>query len=228
MNLRSFRSARPAQRLAALSVGIVGLCAAVALYTTNANAASRPSHAPRFSAVQLANGIIFADGPAATRAVGHRATLTSRQKMLESKLDTLIQSQPAAASKAAAQLQSGNRLAVRAGLTYVGNAYKTVLDNVDGAQNVLSAVNSLATRDGITAPPDDSTESATPDILLWTYSTTVTDEYSVSYAAVDLALAGAALLALALVLVVVFPFASPKGTLAADELVNKLAVNLAV
>ena len=217
----------PVRRAIGLTSGIVGLSAALVLYTSSAEASPKTRPAPRFTAVQLANGILFSDGPAAPFASGHTSFLTSRQRTIENLVDARIAANPATASTAAAQLQSGDRLQVRSGLLAIGTIYKQVLDEEDGAQNVTSAVNALAGQHGIsaTAVNGATADSVSPDRLLWTYSASVTDEYEVSYAAVDLALELAALVAVLLVLVV--PLATPAGALAADQLVNRLSTNLA-
>lgn len=229
MDATQHRLFMPLNRAWALAVGIVGISAALVVYATNAHASAAIKPAPHFSAVQLADGILFGAGPAAPYAAGHTTHLTARQQVLEKLVNSKLKADSSGAKIAAKELQSGDRMQVRQGLVYIGTVYKDVLDQEDGAQNVASAVTALANQKGLTAsaPNGISADSAQPDRLLWTYSTNITDVYTVSYAAVDLALEAAALLAVALVLVVVFPFASPSGALAADQLVNKLAVHLA-
>jgi SdpC family antimicrobial peptide len=215
----AWRLRRPAAYLALA----VAVALSVALYTaTRANAAAA-TPAPHFSATQLADGILFGDGPVAPYLAGpgrHTATMTANARQVERLVNQALTRDPRLAASFAARIQSGDRLKIESALHDLGVAYKAVLDRQFGAAKVNKAINHLR----------DTVGQARPvDVANVNYELNV--NYEVSYAVVDLAIEIAALL-----VVIVLEILAPAGVgaasgngarLSAEMLTDRIATRLA-
>lgn len=100
-------------------------------YTSATSASADPvSSAPRYTAVQLVNGILFADGPAAPRlkaihprGVKHNADL----RRFENRVDGAVAADSAFATRFVADAQSGDNSRVQSALHLLGTKISPIL-----------------------------------------------------------------------------------------------------
>lgn len=100
-------------------------------YTSVASASTNPAFSsPRYTAVQLINGILFADGPAAPklkaihpRGIKHNADL----REFENRVDKAVAADPAFATRFAIEAQSGDNGRVQSALRSLGGKVTPIL-----------------------------------------------------------------------------------------------------
>lgn len=218
------RSALPVRRLGYVGLGIA-LAMAVVTYLVTASstqAAANTPLVPRFTAVQLVNGIMFQDGVVATYlAKDAGASLDDAQRALEKDVDAAVVKDAAWADSFADRIQSGDHLKVQAALRDLGALYRGVLDKQFGSKVVDRALGSAA------KALEESSTAADP----YTANYQININYEINYVAVDLAIEIAALI----VIVLLFPVApstdvGPTGAgaqLSIEKFVDRIATTLA-
>ena len=116
-------------------VAVVAAGAAVAVAAA-AVASPAPPRAPRMSAVTLANGVLFNQGPAVhyLTALGRpKAPVRGKLLAVERSVDQALRDHPTLASAFARNIQSGNRIQVRAALESLGSLARAAYQNQYGA-----------------------------------------------------------------------------------------------
>ncbi|GAA2195041.1 hypothetical protein [Micromonospora lupini] len=192
--------ALPGRRAGFLSLSVL-VALAIMVYTVTSNsgrANAQTQPAPKFTAVQLVNGILFQDGAVAARLAGHDngGELNDAQRSLEKAIDDSVTQDGAWADGFTGRIQSGDRVRVEQALRDLGVLYRSVLDKRYGS----SVVNK--TLDSTVKALDDSATAADP----YTANYQININYEVNYAAVDLAIEIAAL-----IVVIIAAFLSPQA-----------------
>ncbi|WP_089255183.1 hypothetical protein [Asanoa hainanensis] len=200
---------------------------ALVVYTimsSSGRAVAQQKLAPRLTAAQLADGILFRDGVAARLLLGKEtgATLTPAQRGLERAVDAAVARDGAWEASFATRVQSGDRVKVEQALRDLGVLYRGVLDAQVGAKAVDRALDSTVRALG------ESVTAADP----YTANYQININYEINYVAVDLAIEIAAL-----IVVIIAAFLSPQqvtgpGTgagarLSIEAFVDRVATNLA-
>ncbi|GIG62092.1 hypothetical protein Lfu02_64640 [Longispora fulva] len=122
----------------------VGLTAAVGL-TLAAAQAGTASAAPstRWTAAQIADGLLFNDGPAARALAGlHRAPTawTAELRDARVRIDRAVSADPAWSATFVREMRSGDPRQVAQGLADLGDVARQVLDARSGSAGVSAAV----------------------------------------------------------------------------------------
>jgi hypothetical protein len=128
-------------RAAALLTIVMAVCAAYLLHGQTRAAAA--GTAPRFSAVQLSDAVLFNDGPAAPRLASlQRGTVpwTPTLRLGQTAVNTMITNNPAWGVSFAAALQSGNSVAVQHALRDLSTFASNALFGTFGTGPVLQAL----------------------------------------------------------------------------------------
>lgn len=208
--------------LAALLAIVTGL-----IYSQSATASPSASSA-RYTAGQLADAIMFGQGPAAVRLVGaHRpeAKMTPQMATVRTEVHSYLDHHAAFAASFAQRVQSGNRVQVAAGLSDLGTVAKTSMQRqmtqdqysatLRNAQTALSSLGKTTTR------------AAAPDSGVVNYVQTINYDYYYAAAAVYGAVA---------IIILIFLICPPCAVtgvagstqVATDRFVNTMAQGLAV
>jgi hypothetical protein len=125
------------------------IAAGTALAVAASASAAPVPPAPRMSAVTLADGVLFGQGPAArylTSFSGGRVAHRAPMRLVEA-VDHAINSRPALAAQLSSELQSGNRIEVSHGLTSLARLMYATLRQLYGtgqARNLIDQVRSAA------------------------------------------------------------------------------------
>jgi SdpC family antimicrobial peptide len=197
------------------------------VYSQAAGAAPAVGTARAFTAQQLADAVMFAQGPAASRLVGTSRpalTMTAEAKSVRAKVDKAIAQDPAFAESFRLRLQSGDRIKVSAALSDLGKLVRSVLDQVYGSAGVNRQVEQA--KAALQRMPSSKSSSLSPNSGTVNVNQTINVNYY--YAAAG---AYAAVLVIILLVLVCPPCAAPSGSpdgsgksqLAVDEFVNTVA-----
>jgi hypothetical protein len=208
-----------------IPVAIVAAGAALAVAAAAlASPGPATATAPRMSAIVLANGVLFNQGPAARylTALGQPATPV-RGKLLkvERSVDHALQASPALAGAFARDIQSGNRIKVSAALTSLAKLAQSAFEDQYGA----AATQQMITR------AKAALQNAVPKAGDGTMAGSSTVNYVNFFNLIDdvVQLEVVLLVVVVLLLVVVIPEGfrdGSSGSLAADQIVNVVAVGL--
>jgi hypothetical protein len=205
---------------------VLATAVAVALYTSKAHA-TEVTKTPRMSGAQLADAILFHDGPAAkylTRT-GQVGRPDVRTQEVEQQVNSMFQTDQSFSSRFAADIQGGDRQKVRNALNDLGQRVRSILDKVYGAKVV----------DGATVKAAAALNTSTKDSPVSSPNDTYLATQNVAQIDIDIEVAAALALDLALVLVVLVAItliAAPTmvnshASLAVDQYVNSVAADLA-
>lgn len=117
----------------------------VIAYQSYAHAATRAT-APVFSATQLADGVMFDNGPAAPYLVSLNRPVppsSSQLTAIENATNSAISANSSLAASLATELQSGNPSQVQNALSQLGSVTLSVLDGLFGSTAVTQAAANL-------------------------------------------------------------------------------------
>ena len=122
---------------------VLAVAVAVTFATWRANRAHAEGEAPRFTATEISDGVLFNDGPAA----GYLAELnrgptqwTADLRGVQRAVNEAIEADPAWANHFAEQMQSGDPNLVNEGFTSLGETVRRVLDDRYGPDEVDRAI----------------------------------------------------------------------------------------
>lgn len=209
----------------AAAVVAAGTALAVA---ASASAAPVPP-APRMSAVTLANGVLFGQGPAArylTSFSGGRVARPASARLVAA-VDHAISSRPALAARLPQELQSGNRVEVSQGLASLAEVLYATLRQLYGssqAQRILDQVRAAAANVPNKSGNDGADAVLTNINVLYTIGQGAT---VVQVAAVLETVAVNAVFVVSLAVIFAAPVgATPNAQLRAQQYVNTIAVHL--
>jgi len=201
----------------------LALSALVALYTVadgTGAAATTAVPVPRYSAVELADAILFHDGIAAEQ-LGGKAAGTEKLKTLESSVNGAINAKDITWQQSFAdRIQSGDRIQIQMALADLGHLYRDLLVGKFGASKVDEAVHKAQQK----FDQSDSPSSFS--------NVNVVDKINVVASAAAAALVLAVVVAGLVVVLVVVPFAPTKSAggsgakLLAEQYVDQLATSL--
>jgi hypothetical protein len=193
-----------------LVIPAVAAAIAVVVSVLPASSASTTASAPRMSAVELANGLLFNQGPAAhyLTALGRPSIqLSGKPLAVERFVDRALRAHPALAAAFVRDVQSGNRVKVDIALTSLGTLTKAALDREYGAaaaRRVVANAGKALSSPGQMAPDDSSGGNGNDSVSVYFYV----------YAAVFL------------VVVLVDIIDAPNGPSSASALAKERVVNL--
>jgi hypothetical protein len=209
----------------AASVVAAGTALAIA---ASASAAPVPP-APRMSAVTLANGVLFGQGPAArylTSFSGGRIAGAPSARLVAA-VDHAISSRPALAARLPRELQSGNRVEVSQGLASLAQVLYATFRQLYGssqAQRILNQARAAAANAPNKSANDGANAFVTNINVLYTIGQGAT---VVQVAAVLETLVVNAAVVVSLAFIFASPVgAAPNAELRAQQYVNTIAVHL--
>ncbi len=117
--------------------------AAIAVVATALPALSAPTHVPRMSAVELANGLLFNQGGGARYLMAltrSKIQIDKQQLTVERSVDHTLRARPTLAAAFARDIQSGNRVKVDAALTSLGRLTALAYDHEYGAASTRRTI----------------------------------------------------------------------------------------
>lgn len=213
---------------ALLAIPAIGAAVAVVVAVLPASSAST-TLAPRMSAVELANGLLFNQGKAASylTILGRPAVhVTPKVLAVERFVDHALRARPALASAFARDIQSGNRVKVDLALTSLSGLTKIALDREYGAATIrrdVARVDRALSSPGQMAPDDNSgNDNATVNV-------NVNVNLNININALAAVVAVVAFIVAVVVLIAFWGAretpGSP-GTLATERTVNLVAISL--
>ncbi|ASW52925.1 hypothetical protein [Plantactinospora sp. KBS50] len=135
------RTIRRTWRAATLLAIVMAICTGYLVQGTTSAAAD--GAAPRFSAVELSDAVLFNEGPAASLlAPLQRGTVpwTPTLRLGQTAVNTVIASSPGWGTSFATALQSGNPVAVRQALTNLSVLSRNALVSTYGSGPVIQAI----------------------------------------------------------------------------------------
>jgi hypothetical protein len=127
-----------------LSLAII--CAIAFAYQNHAHAATGGGNAPAFSATQLADGVLFDNGPAAAYLTTLNRPVppsSSQTTAIENNINAAITANPTLASSLQTEFQSGNPNEVQTALSQLGSLSLPILDEMFGSSEVTQAASTL-------------------------------------------------------------------------------------
>lgn len=172
---------RPRLALSGVAAGLAVALGATMIPTASA-APTGP--APRFTAVQLVNGILFGEGAAARYAPAPQRSLgvtTQMEQQVEIALDHRIESDAPLATQLQGQLQSGNVFKVQTGLTTLAHVAQSTLDSLYGPGRVQQEVTAATARLTNHLPAKEQAALGT-NAAVTTRSVDITNTYGYLYA----------------------------------------------
>lgn len=212
---------------------ILALVAALAAYTSRSGAdASTIPPAPRYTAVQLVNGMLFADGPAASRLkVIHPSGIkhTAQLKKFKKLVDTAVAQDKAFSKSFRAQLQSGDDAKAQSALRKLGGKIKPIINKLVGQQKAHQLEAKAAAILRKEAPKDtseDSLQYASYQVQIQLNVQIQTNTQAQVEVELELALALAVLVVLTVVVPAVNQPVSNSSKLASEAFVDSVAQHL--
>ncbi|HZM78801.1 MAG TPA: hypothetical protein VFC19_23990 [Candidatus Limnocylindrales bacterium] len=120
---------------------VLAIAVAVGFATWRANRAEAEGEAPRFTATEISDGVLFNEGPAADRLLElnrgpHPWPWTDELRAIQRDINNAILADPAWADRFVVQMQSGDPLAVEEGFDGLAAIARRVLDERYGPDAV--------------------------------------------------------------------------------------------
>jgi hypothetical protein len=129
-----------------LAIPLVIACGVLVAYQSQAHAAANGGSAPAFSATQVADGVMFDNGPAAAYLTSLNRPYpppSTQTTAIESAINAAISASPQRAASLQTELQSGDPNQVQNALAQLGSITVPVLDQMFGPQAVSQAATTL-------------------------------------------------------------------------------------